>query len=104
MGDLKEPLLGRIGAAERPFFVAEKLAFQQIFRQRGTVQVHPGLRRSHRIMMDSPRDDLFPCAAFAGDENSRVGDGDFLHQCQQPLHDVTGEDGWHSYEFASEHE
>ncbi len=59
----------RIGAGERPFFVAEELRFQQRLRQRRARYRDEGFRRAVARVMDGARDHLFAGAAFSLDQH-----------------------------------
>ena len=70
IGRLEEPRLRGVRAGERPSFVAEPLALQQMLGDRGAVQAHEGLVRATGPAMNRLGDDLLARARLAGNENA----------------------------------
>ena len=73
VGRFKQTGLQVLGAAESSFFVAEKLALHQMFRQRGAIDVDERLPRARGIVMNGARDQFLAGAAFARDQYRRIG-------------------------------
>src|SRR5579864_1770181 len=69
IGNLKKPFLGCGGPRKCPFFVSEKLAFQQFTAQAGTIQFHEGLVCSRPVPMHPARQNTFPGTGFSLDED-----------------------------------
>ena len=86
VGDLKQAFFVRNGSGERAFFVAEQLGFEQVFVDRGTVYGLKYLARTQAVGVDRPRDQLFAGAAFAADEDGRIGLGDLDDQLFDLVH------------------
>ncbi len=70
-------------AAEGAFLVAEQLAFQQRLGKRRAVDRHEGAMRAAAGVMDALGQQLLAGAAFAGDEDGRIGQRIALGQAQQ---------------------
>ena len=64
------------GAGETAFQMPENLGFQQIMRDRATVQRDERPARARRLGMQRDGGQFFAGAAFAGDENGGDGPGD----------------------------
>src|SRR5205807_1620635 len=47
-----------VGAGERPALVTKQLAFQELARDRGTVDLDEGAGLAHAELMDGPRDEV----------------------------------------------
>ena len=73
VGGLEEPgaRLGRAG--ERPLYVTEQLAFQQLFRDGAAVDRNKGGRGTLAAVMDRTGDELLACAAFPQNEHGSRG-------------------------------
>jgi hypothetical protein len=92
VGHLKQPGLGRIGAAECAFLVSEKFALDQILRQRGAVDIDPRTAAPWRRFVDGARDQLFARAGFAGDQRGFGMSGDAIDQAEKFVHHRAGQD------------
>ena len=66
------------GPGEGPLFVAEELALQKAFAERGTIDLHEGLLRPQAIVVDGRCHELLAGARFAPDEHRRAGRGDLV--------------------------
>ena len=76
------------GARERPLFVPEQLAFQQIFRDRRAVDRQERQLAAAAVMVNRSGDQFFSRAAFTGDQGGRVGGGQLADQLENILHRV----------------
>ena len=74
-----------IGARERALLVAEQLRFEQVFLQRGAVDLDEVARRPQRVVMDRAGDQFLARAGFAADEHRRIALGDLAHHAQDAL-------------------
>ena len=79
-------------ARERAFFVTEKLGFQQIFRQRRTIDRHKRVMLTMRVKVQCARDEFFTSAALALNQNRAIGIGNFRDQIVDRLHLATRAD------------
>ncbi len=79
--DATEFLFERAG--ERAFFVAEQFAFQKRFGNRGAVDADVMRLASLAQTVKRARDEFLARAAFAQDQNARVGGSDSLDQFSQ---------------------
>jgi len=70
IGQLKTADFFRNGAGERAFLVAEKLAFQEIERNGGAVQLYKRTSAARADIVNCARDQLLACCCFSLDENS----------------------------------
>jgi hypothetical protein len=68
--------LGLLRTRERAAFVAEQFRFEQLLRQRGTVQRDEWAVASARRAMNEAGDDFLPGARVTADEDRGVGGGD----------------------------
>ena len=71
---------------KRPFFVAEKLAFQQRLRDGGAVDRHEELVAAPAVMMDRTRDQFLARAALAGDHHRGLAVRDAAYHLEDLLH------------------
>ena len=69
--ELADLLLRRAG--ERSLFVAEELGLDQLFRNRGAVDLHEAVAAAQTVAMDGARDQFLAGAAFAQQQDRRVG-------------------------------
>ena len=99
---LKQAGLGRIGSAEGAFFVAEQLAFEKIFGKRRAVDVHPGFGIAARVMVNGARDHFLAAAAFSGDQNGCVGEGDLFDLREKHTHGLARENRGRADELVGE--
>ena len=60
------------GSRERPFFMAEQLAFHQRRDKRTAIHGHKRHLRERPAKMNRARDELFARAAFTGDQHGRA--------------------------------
>src|SRR6185437_510411 len=95
-GGFEEAGLDGVGAAESAFFVAEELAFDEIFRKSGAIDIDEGTLFAGRELVDGAGDQFLADAAFAGDQNDRVGSGNLLDFFESALHGAGGYDRGHS--------
>ncbi len=58
-------LCGFMGTGKGAFFVTEQFTFQQVFRNRGTVNGHKRLLTAGTQIMNRMGNYLFPCATFS---------------------------------------
>ena len=91
-------------AGEGTFLVAEQFGFEEMLRDRRAVDADEGLPGAVRARMDIARQHLLAGAAFAGDEDRRLGArdllgelNDFRHRIVLPDHlaGVVGDGGEH---------
>src|ERR1044072_2992296 len=68
LGALKKSFLGIRGAGESAFDVAEKLTFEQSFRDRAAIDRQKYLILARALQMNRARHHFFPDAAFAADQ------------------------------------
>src|SRR5215831_8845046 len=71
IGQLEEAGLHGVSSAEGAFFVAEKLAFHQMFGNGGAVHIDPRLVAAMGMVMDEAGDHLLTCAGLAGNQDRR---------------------------------
>ena len=83
------------GAGERAFFVAEQFAFQQIFRDRAAVDGDHLLLAARAVFVHRLGDEFLAGAAFAGDQDRRVGAGDAADQFENFLQRAGNADHFH---------
>jgi hypothetical protein len=72
LGLLEAPAAHRLRAGEGPSFMAEELALQEVFRDRGGVDRDERLGRSRAVAVQRPRDELLAGARFPRDEDGRM--------------------------------
>ena len=94
----KQALLDSVGSAEGALFVAEQLAFNQVFRESGAVHVYERPVFSRRIVVDGARHQLFAHAALSLDQNRGIGSRNLLGLFNDPLHRTRCDDGRHTEE------
>ena len=73
VGDLELAAPIGDGAGERAAHVAEQLAFDQLFRNGGAVDLDEGRAPAPAQRVDRPRDQLFAGAVFAVNQHAAVG-------------------------------
>ncbi len=64
--------------------MTEQFAFQQTFRQGGTIHRHEGMVLAGTVLLNGARHQFFPSATFASNEHRTVGAGD-LHDTAENL-------------------
>src|SRR5579863_7257473 len=69
VGEFKQARLGRVGAAEGPFFISEQLALHQVFGKRCAVDVDPRATAAMRRFMDSASDKLLASSSLSRNQN-----------------------------------
>ena len=75
-----------------PAHVAEQLALEQRFRDRGAVQRDEGTPPARAAVVDGPRHQLLPRPALPCDEDVEIGPGGALDQREHLLHGGAGAD------------
>jgi hypothetical protein len=73
------------GSGESPFFMTEKLAFEEVFRNGATVDRDESIFGTRRILVDGMGDEFFARAAFSGNKNWGVGAGDSTYNFEYIL-------------------
>src|ERR1700722_12368087 len=84
--ELKQAGLGRIGAAESAFFVAKQFALDEVFRERGAVDINPRAASAMRRFMDRASDQFFAGTGFSGDQNGFSVGSDAIDQAHEAMH------------------
>ena len=64
MSAFEQPLAQRLRPGKRAFFVTKQLAFQQRFRQGGTVDFDKRAVGAFAVVVNGAGDQLFSCATF----------------------------------------
>ena len=82
----------RDGAGEGALLVAEELALQQVFGDRGAVDRDEGRVAPVRLHVDVARHHLLAGAAFAGDQDRGVGRRDLVGEADHGLHRRVADD------------
>src|SRR5581483_11831894 len=82
----------RIGSAKRAFLVSEKLALDEVFRERSTVDVDPRLISAQRMKVQSACNQFFAGSSLADDQNSSIMARHALDHEHEPLHRFAAED------------
>ena len=78
------------GAGERAFFVSEKFAFEQGFRDGGAIDFDERAGGARAPGVNDIGHHFLAHAAFAGDENAAFGSGDEGNIAKEGLHQA----GW----------
>src|SRR5579859_611276 len=86
IGNFEEALLGSDGAGKSALHVAEKLRFEQIYRNRSSVDWHEGLVRARGGGMNGFGDELFTGAAFPADQHGGARGSDLGDQIEKRQH------------------
>ncbi len=74
------------GAGEGALLVAEKLAFEESFRNRGAVYGKEGVVLSRAVVVDALCEELFSRTAFSVDEHGGVGGRHLSHDGKKGVH------------------
>ena len=83
---LEEPLLVHRGTGERPPFVPEEFAFEEVLHDRAAVDRDKRPAGTLAVEVDRPRDELFPCPALAVDQHRSVRHRHLFDRVEDPLH------------------
>ena len=75
MGQLKFALLLLFGSGEGPALITEKFAFQQTFRQGGTINFDEGFSQAGRFLIEVLGHNLFAHPALAEYDRVKAGAG-----------------------------
>ncbi len=84
------------GSCKSALLVAEELAFDQVLRDRGAIDLDIGFVAPRAVAVEFPRDHLFAGSAFARDQDGGIGRGnpldDLAHpvNCRTPADDLSG--------------
>jgi hypothetical protein len=92
IGLLELARLGSRGAGEGALLVAEELAFHQVFREGGAVDLHQRPVAARRVEMNGARDQVLPYPAFAGQQHGGARGGDALDGGEDFLHVLASSD------------
>ena len=82
----KRPFLVVDGAGEGAFAMAEKLGFEEVFRQGAAIDGDEGGELAAAVEMEGAGDQFLAGAAFAQDEDGAVGVGHALDHLEDVLH------------------
>ena len=74
------------GAGERTLLIAEKLTFEESFRNRGAVYGEKGVILSRTVVMDALCEKLFSRTAFSINEHGGVGGRHLSHDSKKGAH------------------
>ena len=80
IGLLEAPFPRLVGSGEGPLFVAEQLAFDDAFRQRGAVEGDKRLFGLRAVVVNRAGDQLLADAALAEDQHRRAGFDDLVDE------------------------
>src|SRR5208337_2243598 len=86
LGNFKTALLAVLRAGKRAFFMAEKLAFEERFRQRAAMDHHQRIVVAGAGRMDRAGAEFLAGAAFAGNQNGGVGGANRLDSFKDANH------------------
>src|SRR5215470_12832509 len=87
--DFEQTRLVGNGSSEGAFYVPEKLAFQERFRNGTTVDGHKGHRASGAVIVNRPRNQLLSGPAFPADQDITPRICDLLDYIEHFLHGLT---------------
>src|SRR5262249_31551685 len=76
----------RIRSGERPSFMPEKIAFQELFGDVGAAHGHEGACGPPALALNRGSQEALAGAAFSGDQDVRVGRRDPAREIQDPAH------------------
>src|SRR5579885_1316079 len=85
VGGLEQADLVLSGPGEGALFVAEQLAFEQVFRQRAAIDRQKAPVGALGTEVDGARDQLLAGARLAGDQHARIGARDLFHHPENLL-------------------
>ena len=86
VGHFEQSRLGGHGPGKGPLFVAEQFAFQQRFRQCGTINDHQRLVGSRTLAVQCASNQFLAGAAFALNQDRFVGRAGAIDQSKHFLH------------------
>src|SRR6476469_9207594 len=69
---LELPQPSGLSICERPFFMAEQLAFNERLRQRRAIDGNEWTLMACAVVMERPRDKLLAGSTFSGDQDGRA--------------------------------